>query len=129
MSVWGKKKPNRLLALESTRLSFDLAFPADFLFAACHLSIISDPFFWFQIARNTRENSCSCGAGGSGGVCSRDQAIKAGGGDSGACGDGSHGGGDVRAAVITGGDGKAGRVCSGGSPSSCCCCCAGIGKV
>jgi hypothetical protein len=46
MSVWGKEKPDHLLALEFG-LSFDLAFSADFLFVACHLSKISDPSFWF----------------------------------------------------------------------------------
>ena len=47
MSVWGVEKPDRLLALEFCGLSLDLAFltlSSDFLFAACHLFTISDPF-------------------------------------------------------------------------------------
>ena len=47
VSVRGVEKPDRLLALEFCGLSLDLAFltlSSDFLFAACHLFTISDPF-------------------------------------------------------------------------------------
>jgi hypothetical protein len=53
MSVWGVQKPDRLQALESSGLSFDLAFLAfssDFLFAACHLFIIFDPCHFSKTA-------------------------------------------------------------------------------